>query len=182
MDREFYQHLQVLVIDDEELMRQLIWTILQSLGFKQIVTVSSGEEALREIARGPGFDLVICDYAMRPMNGIEFANTLRREKTVRYRQVPIIMLSASTDREVVMAAQQAGVSDYVTKPISATNLSVRIAAVINHPRAFIDTESYVGPDRRRAKSDAGYAGPWRRATDRQGAPARATAPVLGVED
>lgn len=182
MNKHFFERLRILVIDDEQLMRDLIRTILKSLGVRDVITVGDAAAAFDELRNGQLFDIVTCDYSMKPISGTEFAYALRRDKTHRSRQIPIVMLTASTDSDVVREAMQAGVNDYVTKPISAASLGARVSGVINRPRSFVETPNYIGPERRRSKRDEGSGGPRRRKSDAQAQPHSNVVPELGVED
>lgn len=184
MNKTFFEHLRILVIDDEQLMRDLIRTILKSLGVRVVVTVGDAEAAFNELRNGQTFDIVTCDYSMKPISGVEFTYALRRDKTHRARKIPIIMLTASTDSDVVREAMQAGVSDYVTKPISAASLGARVASAITRPRSFVETLTYIGPERRRLKSDDSDNDnhPRRRNSDAPEQPQLSVVPELGVED
>ena len=76
------------------------------------------------------------------------------------------MITGHTERHRVEAARDAGVTEFLAKPITAAHLFSRIAEIVERPRAFVRCESYFGPDRRRRQIDD-YAGPWRRAEDFQ---------------
>jgi DNA-binding response OmpR family regulator len=75
--------------------------------------------------------------------------------------VPIIMMTGHSERKRVTAARDAGVTEFLAKPISAKGLHQRILNIVANPRPFIKTKSYFGPDRRRSVN-AGYSGPERR--------------------
>ena len=76
------------------------------------------------------------------------------------------MITGHTEKHRVEAARDAGVTEFLAKPITAANLFARIAEIVERPRAFVRSDSYFGPDRRRHQQDD-YAGPWRRAEDFQ---------------
>jgi DNA-binding response OmpR family regulator len=80
--------------------------------------------------------------------------------------VPIIMITGHTEKYRVEAARDAGVTEFLAKPITAQNLFARIAEIVERPRAFVRCDNYFGPDRRRHAQDD-YAGPWRRQDDFQ---------------
>jgi two-component system chemotaxis response regulator CheY len=79
--------------------------------------------------------------------------------------VPIIMISGYTEKHRVEAARDAGVTEFLAKPITAQSLYSRIAEIMERPRAFIRCDTYFGPDRRRKAIDNNYTGPWRRQDD-----------------
>jgi DNA-binding response OmpR family regulator len=76
------------------------------------------------------------------------------------------MLTGHSERHRVEAARDAGVTEFLAKPITAVNLLTRITEIVERPRAFVRCDSYFGPDRRR-RTFEDYAGPWRRADDFQ---------------
>jgi CheY-like chemotaxis protein len=98
------------------------------------------------------------------MTGLEFTREIRRNTTGLPREDPIILLAAVIDHDQLMAARQAGINEFLLKPVSAQGVLSRIEEVVLRPRKFIDSRNYVGPCRRR-KQDPDFAGPWRRLTD-----------------
>jgi DNA-binding response OmpR family regulator len=80
--------------------------------------------------------------------------------------VPIIMITGHTEKHQVEAARDAGITEFLIKPITAQSLFSRITEVVERPRAFVRCESYFGPDRRRRNVES-YTGPWRRHDDFQ---------------
>ncbi len=115
-----------LVIDDSLPMRRIIANILARLGYTDVVLVSNGREALKRIETEQ-FDLVITDWYMPEMSGIEFLRTLRAKADTR--DVPIVIVSANGSKEDVAQAIQLRVNAYVLKPFTAETLKDRIAAV-----------------------------------------------------
>ena len=102
----------VLVVDDEDLIRQIISIILKSEGYK-VITAVSGHDALSKMS-DKRFGLVITDLRMPGMNGIEFIKKLRSEAA--YKCVPIIMLTSEFSDFKKKEAEMAGVSEWITKP------------------------------------------------------------------
>jgi len=78
--------------------------------------------------------------------------------------LPIIMMTGHSEKSRVMEARDAGVTEFVAKPLTAKAVLDRMQAVIYHPRPFVRTATYFGPDRRR-REDPAFTGPWRRAAD-----------------
>lgn len=138
----------VMVVDDNRHMRALLCSILHALGFKQVREFGDGETALMHIDELRP-DIVITDWHMEPMNGMELVRNIRNaaEETTRY--VPIIMLTGHSEADRVRMARDAGVHEFLAKPISAKSLLARIIRIVEHPRPFIKTTDYFGPDRRR---------------------------------
>lgn len=176
MNRSDFETLSLLVVDDEPLMRKLIKSMLNSLGVKKIVLAASGEEALSALRSNP-IDIVTCDYDMQPMNGTELVRRLRCDHSHPARKVPIVMVTANAQREVVIDARDSGANEYITKPLSANALKSRLVRALVYEQPFIDIQKYAGPDRRRSRAGVDYTGPKRRKTD-----VECDVPILGVED
>ena len=162
MSEAAYRNLRALIVEDNAHMRTLLRTLLGGIGLNAIVEARDGEEGLSALARGP-VDFVVSDLTMAPMDGIEFIRRLRDSSENPF--VPVIMVSGHTSRAMVMAARDAGVTEFVAKPVTARALCLRIAEIVDRPRPFVRSEDYFGPDRRR-HNDAFHMGPFRREEDR----------------
>ena len=155
--------LKALIVEDNQHMRSLLRSLLNVAGMHDISEAADGSAALKVLA-GKKCDLILCDMAMKPMDGLEFVRELRRSKSYANPFVPIIMISGYTEQHRVEAARDAGVTEFLAKPITAQSLYSRIAEIMERPRAFIRCATYVGPDRRRKATET-HAGPWRRHDD-----------------
>jgi CheY-like chemotaxis protein len=144
-------------------MRALLRSLLNSAGIRDILEANNGATAL-DVLREKKCDLVLSDLAMKPMDGLEFSRTVRTSGQSLNPFLPIIMITGHTEKQRVEAARDAGVTEFLAKPITAHSLFSRIAEIVERPRAFVRTESYFGPDRRRRTLET-YAGPWRRQDD-----------------
>jgi PleD family two-component response regulator len=142
------ERLSVLIVDDNRYMIMLIAEILLGLGIRNVAKFTDPADAFKELAILP-VDLVVCDHAMNLLSGIEFVQMLRTSKDSPNPFVPVIMVSGYGDMATVTAARDAGVSEFLIKPISAKSLYMRVLEVINNPRAFIRSKTYFGPNRRR---------------------------------
>lgn len=142
------ENVHFLVIEDSDHMRTLIRNILNALGAHQIRESSNVADGYGILKTAP-VDIVICDWQMSPISGVDFVRQLRADKDNPFRFMPVIMLTAHSEMKRVTEARDAGVNEFVIKPISATTLYRRIHGIIRNPRAFIETEGYFGPDRRR---------------------------------
>jgi two-component system, chemotaxis family, chemotaxis protein CheY len=160
-----FGNLKALIVEDNAHMRSLLRALLNSIGIKDISEAAHGGTAV-EILRERKCDLVLTDLAMKPMDGLEFTRHVRGSEQSPNPFVPIIMITGHTERHRVEAARDAGVTEFLAKPITAANLFARIAEIVERPRAFVKCDSYFGPDRRR-RTIEDYAGPWRRADDFQ---------------
>jgi len=158
-----FETLRALIVEDNAHMRSLLRALLNSIGIKDIAEAPNGQSGLI-LLRERRCDLVLTDLAMKPMDGLEFTRRVRTDEQSPNPFVPIIMVTGHTERYRVEAARDAGVTEFLAKPVTAHNLFARIAEIVERPRAFVRCDNYFGPDRRRHQLDD-YAGPWRRKDD-----------------
>lgn len=147
-----FSTLRVLVIDDDKLIRQLVAGFLDVLGVQDIQLEASGEAGFDLLLRRH-FDLVISDFELQKMNGLELIHKLRRHPDSNNPYVPVIMMTAHADRPTVFKARDAGVNAFVAKPVSHKALAEKIKTVMLEDRKFVRSQRYVGPDRRRRDVD-----------------------------
>ncbi len=159
-----FSKMSVLVVEDTAPMRKLIVSVLQTLGIGEVYAAPDGERGF-ELFRKHNTDIVIADWHMEPMDGIELAQEIRKNTLSPNRLVPIVIVTGYSALSRVAQARDAGVTEFLIKPFSADDLAKRIAYVINKPRDFIDSAAYFGPDRRRRKAPD-YRGPLRRAEEK----------------
>ncbi|MDP8916865.1 MAG: response regulator [Pseudomonadota bacterium] len=155
----------VLVVDDNQHMRSIIGVMLNSFGIKMVREAKDGADALETLRRWPA-DLAICDFLMEPVDGVAFTRQVRNAADSPNPYLPVVMLTGHSELARVTEARDAGVTEFVVKPLTAKALVDRINMVIFKPRPFIRSKDYFGPDRRR-KDDPFYAGPFRREDDRR---------------
>ncbi len=155
--------LRVLVVDDNIHMRTLMRSLLLSVGINQVLEATDGAQAFALLGDYKP-DVIVSDLSMEPVDGIAFTQMVRTRSDSPNPFVPIIMVTGHTERSRVEAARDAGVTEFVAKPITSQNLTARITQVIDRPRPFVRSDGYVGPDRRR-KAREDYDGPWRRGDD-----------------
>jgi len=120
----FSKEIRILVVDDYYTMTQLVRNLLKTLGFHKIDEARDGKSALEKMAEVK-YDLVISDWNMKPMTGIEFLKTLRASGN----KVPFILVTAENSPVNVEEAKQAGVNGYITKPFNAITLKARLVGV-----------------------------------------------------
>jgi len=145
--------LNILIVEDNVHFRTLIRSILQALGVSNLEEARDGLEALEMLGDPTNtmvVDLVILDWKMDGMNGVDCVRQIRR-LTSDKRAVPIIMVTGYTETSLQNEARAAGVDDFLGKPISPQSLLNRIVSVMEAPRPMVDVDSYFGPDRRVAK-------------------------------
>ena len=116
----------ILVVDDYTTMIRIIRNLLRQLGFEDIDDACDGSLALAKM-RDKRYGLVISDWNMEPMTGYEFLKQVRADPALA--PVPFIMVTAESKTENVIAAKQAGVSNYIVKPFNADTLKSKIEAV-----------------------------------------------------
>jgi len=165
-----FESLKALIVEDNTHMRSLLRALLNSVGIKDVSEAIHGQAAM-EALRERKIDLVLTDLAMAPMDGLELTRQVRNDEKSPNPFVPIIMITGHTEKYRVEAARDAGVTEFLAKPISAKSLYQRILNVVANPRSFIRTKTYFGPDRRRHEVE-NYMGPWRRADELQEAGVR----------
>jgi two-component system chemotaxis response regulator CheY len=166
MSSSVFENLKVLIVDDNVHMRVLLRRLLGTLSIRDLHEATDGQAGMAML-RGSKFDLVLTDLEMSPMNGLEFTRELRNSADDSTALLPIIMVSGHTEIHKVQAARDAGVTEFIVKPITARSLFSRITEITERPRPFVRCAGYAGPDRRRRNLE-NYAGPWRREGDPQG--------------
>jgi len=156
-----YDLAKVLLVDDNLHMRVLLSEILRAIGVRNIYEANDGAEGL-QILRSHPVDIIMTDLAMQPLDGIDFVR-LRQTQGVS-QMTPVIMITGHSTMQRVSEARDAGINEFLAKPLTARGVLERVALVIDHPRPFVQTDSYFGPDRRR-RCDPHWDGPWRRDAD-----------------
>lgn len=157
-----YDLLKILLVDDNHHMRVLLSEILRALGVRQIFEANDGAEGLQNLRHNP-VDIIMTDLSMQPLDGIDFLRLLRGTPGPS-QMTPVIMITGHSTLQRVHEARDAGVNEFLAKPLTARGVLGRVALVIDHPRAFVKTTDYFGPDRRR-RCDPHWAGPLRRNSD-----------------
>lgn len=154
-DKYNFSSFTILVLDDNQFIRKIVVTMCKSFGFGVVLDAANVEAALAHL-RKQTVDIVICDWEMHPIDGNEFVKKVRRDPEFHeIRCVPIIMLTSHTAITRVTAARDAGINEFLAKPISAKTLLGRICNIIDNPVPFVETDTYFGPDRSRRKPAAG---------------------------
>lgn len=164
MARLDFSRLSVLVVEDSQFMRSLLVGILRALSIERILTAENGEEAISILSPATkkkqsmvgltGVDVVISDMFMPVVDGNMLLRWIRLSEKSPDRFLPFIMCSAAADREIIVKARDAGVTEFLAKPFSANTVAQRLTAIVEHPRQFIYCPTYFGPDRRRKSTPA----------------------------
>ncbi len=153
----------ILVVDDMQPMLSLTKSLLSIFGFKNVYGATDGNEAF-EIFCKQNPDLVISDWVMEPMDGMELIEKIRKDSNSPNPYVPVIIMTGFSSRLRVETARDTGITEFLVKPFTSKDLYSKIEHVIERPRQFVDAGSFFGPDRRRKRSED-YEGPRRREED-----------------
>lgn len=144
-----FKYLRVLVVDDSKFMTRVVQQILKSFGVGSIQEAHSGIEAY-DLAQDFEPDIVISDWDMENGAGPELIQRLRQEEDSKCKYVSVIMLTGFAERRRVVAARDFGITEFLTKPVSAQAIYSRLISIVEKPRPFVRSiEGYFGPDRRR---------------------------------
>lgn len=152
-----------LVLDDNAHMRGLLRVILASFGVRRVEEAADCNEAFAIMAGG-GVDLAFVDFKLGGIDGLDFCRRIRNGADDTDIYLPIIMITAYSERSRVLDAINAGVDEFLVKPIRPVDVANRVNAVVERRRPFVKSGGYFGPDRRR-RDDPRHRGPWRRFAD-----------------
>lgn len=117
----------ILIVDDYKTMLRIVRNLLNQLGFNNVDEATDGSSALSKL-REKTFGLVISDWNMEPMTGLQLLREVRSD--MKLKGMPFIMVTAESKTENVVAAKEAGVNNYIVKPFNAATLKQKIASVI----------------------------------------------------
>lgn len=143
-------NLNVLLVEDNKHMQLMVKEILRSFRIKNVRAAEDGADAIKEL-RTFAVDLIIADWNMHPIDGLEFVRMVRNDSDSSNPYVPIIMLTGHTETHRVFEARDSGITEFLAKPVSSKGLYQRICMVIEKPRQFVKTKRFAGPDRRRTR-------------------------------
>lgn len=155
------ERVRFLLVDDNVHMMNIVKTVLRGFGAVHVFEAKNTHEAMERL-KHDNIDIMVLDYQLGEDDGLSFIRQLRNDPHSPGPYVPVIMLTAHSERARVTAARDAGVNEFCVKPVTASDMLKKVAAIIDHPRAFIRSDSYFGPERRR-HDDPNYRGPERRA-------------------
>ncbi|TAN57586.1 MAG: response regulator [Rhodospirillales bacterium] len=121
------KNMKVLIVDDYKTMLRIVRNLLKQLGFMNVDEATDGSMAL-QLLRNAQYGLVISDWNMEPMTGLQLLKEVRAD--AKLKGVPFIMVTAESKSENVIAAKEAGVSNYIVKPFNAETLKTKMASVL----------------------------------------------------
>ena len=125
--------LRILVVDDNDFMRDLVASMLRESGFRAIYHAADGQAALSQ-TQAVEPDLIICDVDMEPMDGLDFVEKLRKETPPERPKIPVLMLTARNETAIVQWAIKLGISGYLVKPVKKTQLEAKVLTILERAR------------------------------------------------
>ena len=121
------KNINVLIVDDYKTMLRIVRNLLKQLGFNNVDEATDGSMALQMLRVG-NYGLIISDWNMEPMTGLQLLREVRAD--AKLKDIPFIMVTAESKSENVIAAKQAGVTNYIVKPFNAETLKAKMVSVI----------------------------------------------------
>ncbi len=123
------KNMSILIVDDYKTMLRIIRNLLKQLGFNNVDEATDGSSALQKL-REKECSLIISDWNMEPMSGLQLLKEVRAD--VKLKELPFIMITAESKSENVIAAKEAGVSNYIVKPFNAATLKGKLTTVLGN--------------------------------------------------
>ncbi len=123
------KNMPILIVDDYKTMLRIIRNLLKQLGFNNVDEAIDGSSALQKL-RDKDCSLIISDWNMEPMSGLQLLKEVRAD--VKLKELPFIMITAESKSENVIAAKEAGVSNYIVKPFNAATLKGKLTTVLGN--------------------------------------------------
>lgn len=120
-------NINVLIVDDYKTMLRIIRSLLTQIGFNNIDEAANGSMALAKV-KEKKYELIISDWNMEPMTGLELLQNIRADEKTK--NIPFIMVTAESKTDNVIAAKNAGVSNYIVKPFNAETLKAKLVSVL----------------------------------------------------
>jgi CheY-like chemotaxis protein len=152
--------LRIMIVEDNPRMMLIIKALLRGFGITEFIEAKSEPQAWEKL-QDHTVDIIVLDRMLAEGDGLSFTRRVRTSEDSTCPYIPIIMLSAHSERSRVAEARDAGVTEFCRKPVTAKDLLAKISSVVDRPRAFVRTRQFFGPDRRRHDS-ASYEGDERR--------------------
>lgn len=119
-------NMKVMIVDDFATMRRILRNILKQIGFKNIIEADDGKHALKELKKEK-VDLIMCDWNMPEMPGIELLKNVRSDDELK--NIPFVMVTAEAQKDNILEAVKAGVSNYVVKPFTAETITEKLQKI-----------------------------------------------------
>ena len=157
-----FKNVSILVAEDNRAISSILKNVLEELGFGTITMATDGDKAFNAYCEGK-HDIILSDWEMEPVTGIDFLKKGRRSSLSPDPTVPFVFITGYAAPKRVIEARDKGMTEFIVKPFTVDQLAKRLSFIVNKPRDFIDEESFIGPDRRRFRS-GDYPGNERRAS------------------
>jgi len=151
--------LNILILEKQRLMRNLMKQVFREFNVSNLSMSANPHEAFELLCQVPP-DIILSDWTY-DLDGVEFLKQVRNDPLTPNPFVPVIVVTAQSELHHVVKARDAGMTEFLRKPVSARTIYSRICAVIDANRPFVRTGHFFGPDRRR-KRGGGHQGPDRR--------------------
>jgi two-component system chemotaxis response regulator CheY len=121
------KNMKIMIVDDYSTMLRILRNLLRQLEFNNVDEANNGDDALQKLREGQ-YNLIISDWNMTPMTGLDLLKNVRADAKLKH--IPFIMVTAESKTDNVIAAKQAGVSNYIVKPFNAETLKSKMASVL----------------------------------------------------
>ena len=154
------QRLKVVIADDSKQMRSVLVGFLNALNIANIREGKDADDAW-ELVNNFNPDLLITDWNMAPTSGLDLVKRIRTAPESSNKFLPVVMLTAYNEEHRIIEARNAGITEFLLKPVTAAAFFDRVMAVVEDDREFVETRTFFGPDRRRGRRPP-YDGPERR--------------------
>lgn len=119
-------NMKILIVDDFATMRRIVRNVLKQIGFTNMVEADNGKAALKVIKK-ENIDLILCDWNMPEMPGIDLLKTLKSDDELK--DIPFVMVTAEAQKDNIIEAVKAGVSSYIVKPFTAETVSEKLNTI-----------------------------------------------------
>jgi CheY-like chemotaxis protein len=163
VERLNFSQIECLVVDADQYSTSILGQILRGFGLSKLSVIETGEEGRRRLSAGR-YDLLICDALLPDTHAADLVKWVRRQPGLNLKYIPIVVLTGYTQYSNVLVMRDAGANIVVRKPVSPNVLFDHVAWSARTDRPFIETDNYIGPDRR-FKNTGPPEGVGRRKTD-----------------
>lgn len=119
--------MRISIVDDFKSMIKIIQNMLKQFGFTNVTEAADGQKAL-ECLKQEKIDLILSDWNMTPMSGLDLLRAVRSDAATKH--IPMILITAENKPENIIASKQAGVNNYIVKPVNANTLKEKLTAVL----------------------------------------------------
>lgn len=137
----------ILVADPNSYLRRVVNGMLRGFGANKVLEAEQSSGLFHALS-GQRIDILLCDTRLQPHGGLTLTRTIRGNRSSENRTVPIMIMASDTSEATIKSARDAGANMVIAKPMSPSSLYDRLGWIAFHPRPFIDTATYFGPDRR----------------------------------